>query len=562
MKAFQNLSIRTKVILAFAFVLTVTVGLGTFAVQRLGAVNDAAAEIRDNWLPSTHMLGIVWHDTMRYRQIEAAHILAGTAEQKAKEAATMTKLNEEIAKNWHDYQPMVSPGEERRLADQATQGWDRYLDLSRKLVEISNKGDRDAATAAYTGEMRTTFNKYGDTLYAAIHLNTQEGAKSANRGSSIYSEARIYIWIALGLAGLLCAVIGYFIVAGVSKPILSLCGAMGRLAGHDLGTEIVGTDRKDEIGAMARAVEVFKESMVKGEALASAQREEQAKKEARQEAVERHIGKFEGFVKEALGALSAASTELHATAESMSATAEETSRQTSAVSAAAAEALSNTQTVAAATEELSSSVTEISRQVTHSTQIASLAVEEASRTTGTVEGLAQAAQTIGEVVSLINDIASQTNLLALNATIEAARAGEAGKGFAVVASEVKALASQTAKATEEIKSQIAGMQGATGEAVSAIKGIDKTIAEMNEIAATIAAAVQQQGAATQEIARNTQEAAKGSAEVTRNVGEVGVAAGQTGEAAAQVLAAAGELARQAETLSADVETFLAGIRAA
>ncbi|MGB8274693.1 MAG: methyl-accepting chemotaxis protein [Alphaproteobacteria bacterium] len=261
-------------------------------------------------------------------------------------------------------------------------------------------------------------------------------------------------------------------------------------------------------------------------------------------------------VNEVVGVVASASTEVESTAESLAATAEETSRQSTAVAAAAEQATGNVQTVASAAEELSSSVAEIGRQVAQSAKIANKAVEEAIRTDNTVRGLADAAQKIGEVVNLINDIAGQTNLLALNATIEAARAGEAGKGFAVVASEVKSLATQTAKATEEIAGQIGSIQTATNDAVAAIEGISATIKQINEIATTIASAVEEQGSATQEIARNVQQAAAGTTEVSSNITGVTQAASQTGDAAGQMLSAARELAANANTLRGEIDQFL------
>jgi methyl-accepting chemotaxis protein len=272
------------------------------------------------------------------------------------------------------------------------------------------------------------------------------------------------------------------------------------------------------------------------------------------------IADFETNVKSVVDQVAAASTEMRATAESMAASSEESVRQSNAVAAAAEEATANVQTVASASEELSSSISEISRQVSQSSKIAQEAVQEAERTNETVQGLAEASTKIGEVVNLINDIASQTNLLALNATIEAARAGEAGKGFAVVASEVKNLANQTARATEDISSQIAAIQQATTGAVEAIQGIGKTIDEVNEIAGTIAAAVEEQGAATNEISRNVQEAATGTQEVSQNIQGVSQAANEAGQGASEVLSAAEELSKQSEDLGNQVDAFLVQIK--
>jgi methyl-accepting chemotaxis protein len=353
------------------------------------------------------------------------------------------------------------------------------------------------------------------------------------------------------------------VVRIVLKPLGRLGSAMVALSAGDLATAIGGTERRDQIGVMARSVQAFKDGMLEAARLRAGQDELKARSDAEKKSImNKMAGEFDNGVRAALDALAAAASEMRATSQSMSTTAEETSAQATTVAAAAEQASANVQTVATATEELSSSVAEIGRQVAESTRIAGEAVGEATRTDATVHGLSAAAQKIGDVVKLISDIASQTNLLALNATIEAARAGDAGKGFAVVASEVKGLANQTAKATEEISAQVAAMQGATGEAVEAIQRIGGTIGSLNEIATTIASAVEEQSAATQEIARNIHEAAQGTGQVSSNIVGVNQAAGETGAAANRVLVAADELGKQAETLRADVDSFLAHVRAA
>ncbi len=356
-----------------------------------------------------------------------------------------------------------------------------------------------------------------------------------------------------------CWLVSRDITASLSR----LKDAMRRLAGGDLSAAVEGTDRTDEVGAMAAAVQVFKDNAVEIGRLKAEQKEaEQRAAEENRKAMHQLASDFEESVGEVVQTVSSAATEMESTAASMNATAEQSSRQATAVAAASEQASANVQSVASAVEELSSSVGEIGRQVTTSSTVAAKAVNEAEHANGLVGALADAAKQIGVVTEMISEIAGKTNLLALNATIEAARAGEAGKGFAVVASEVKGLANQTARATHEISNQIAAMQSATTETVAAIQTIGSTISQLSEIATTIASAVEEQSAATQEIARNVEQAAAGTSEVSSNIAGVMQAVGATGAAAEQVLSAAGELARQGESLRSQVDGFLSAVRAA
>jgi methyl-accepting chemotaxis protein len=348
----------------------------------------------------------------------------------------------------------------------------------------------------------------------------------------------------------------------VGRPLRRTLGVIDALTAGRHEVDVPDQARADEIGAIARALQLFKDNagrmrQLEVEAAAEKQRAETARREALLALADR----FEADVKSVVDAVAAGATEMQATAEAMSATAEETSRQSAAVAAASEQASANVGTVAGATEELSTSIQEIGRQVESSTRIAGQASAEAIQTTELMRNLAGTAQQIGQVVELISTIANQTNLLALNATIEAARAGEAGKGFAVVASEVKALAGQTARATEEIAGKAQEIRQATESACGSIDGISVTIGQVNSIASAIAAAVEQQRAATRDIAGNVAEAARGTAEVSANIGGVTHAAGETGAAATQVLGAAAGLAREAEALRGQVADFLATIRA-
>jgi methyl-accepting chemotaxis protein len=558
----NNITIRTKIISAFALVLAVTVGLGVFAIQRLSAVNDNAVQLSGNYLLAATQLGDVNGAAMRFRQLEATHILATTAEDRAKEETTLATVLAELNKAYSTYATTIDAGEERQLNDELAPLWTQYLALHDKLIELSRKDDDKDAQKLYVGDMRTTFNQYYGTLNKIVAYQAEGGKKEAQTAADTYRLAWDFVIAALVMAAILCIGAGIVIVTGVSSPIKRMTNAMGHLAKHDLTTVIEGLGRKDEIGQMAAAVQVFKDSMIEGDRLKAEQEVAHQRAAARTAKMDELTRNFESSVGSVVQAVASQATQMESSAQSMSATAEETTKQASAVAAASEQSSANVQTVASATEELSSSISEISRQVSQSSQIAANAVSEASKANDMVQGLVGASAKIGEIVALINDIADQTNLLALNATIEAARAGEAGKGFAVVAAEVKNLATQTSKATEEIGTQITGVQGATQDAVQAIASISKTIAEIDQIATAIAAAVEEQGAATQEIARNVEEAAKGTQEVSSNIGGVTEAANGTGAAAGQVLTSAQALTGQSSHLKDLVQTFLAGVKAA
>jgi len=374
------------------------------------------------------------------------------------------------------------------------------------------------------------------------------------------------IWV-LGLAILIIAVlsggIAWLIGRSISRPLDQLGARMRGLADGELDAKIPGTERGDEVGAMAATVQIFKDNAlrIRGHEKIEAETRQRAAAE-RRSTMDNIANDFERSVKGIVSSVATAAAGMQTTAQSMTATASDASARAATVGAASDSASNNVGTVAAAAEELSSSVAEISRQVTQSSNIAAQAVGDAERTNATVKVLSTGAEKIGEVVKLIHSIAAQTNLLALNATIEAARAGESGRGFAVVASEVKALANQTAKATEEIATQVSAMQSSTSEAVLSIGGITETIAQMSEITTSIAASVQQQGEATREIARNIQSAAAGSSEINAHIGGVTTAAAATGLAASDVLSNARELDNQSGMLRHAVDEFLAKIRAA
>ena len=478
-----------------------------------------------------------------------------------------------------DGSPALASQTRSQFTDAASRGgamMAKLTDLDRRKMAMSYTAMLRVYTTGFNAVVKATTERdrlvtevlipVGDSIAAEAEQLTVASVEHQKR---LGEETGAFITKALSVmiaASLVAVVLGLatalLIGRGLSRPVVAITDRMTRLAGGDRSVDIPGLDRADEIGGMAKALQVFKDSLIESDRLAASQRADHEAQRSRGERIDRLTQEFDRLVLAALGRVSAAATQLQATAQTMSATAEQTTRQADAVASASHEATGNVETVAAATEELTASIAEIGRQVAESTRIAGQAVATAEKTDGTVRGLVDAAQRIGEVVQLITDIASQTNLLALNATIEAARAGEAGKGFAVVASEVKSLAGQTAKATEEIASQIGAIQQTTQGVVTAIAGIGGTIGSINDITTAIAAAIEEQSAATNEISRNVQQAAAGTQEVTGSIFQVTQAAGEAGNAAAQVLTAAGELSRQAELMRQDVETFLNDIKAA
>ena len=376
---------------------------------------------------------------------------------------------------------------------------------------------------------------------------------------SAFTLLGIVVAALLAVTALLCTVI----VRGITGPLAQVTEAVTELARGETEIEIDTEERADEVGDIQRAVVVFRDNVIEMSKMREEQAEAQERAEAeKKKAVNDLADGFESSVKVVVDAVASASSEVKAMAESVAGTADDTKNRSASVVTAAEQASGNVQTVATAAEQLNASVTEIGRQVSRASEIAAEGARQAERTDSDVAGLVEAAQKIGEVVSLIADIAEQTNLLALNATIEAARAGEAGKGFAVVASEVKSLATQTAKATDDISQQVASIQDATSGAAEAIRAIGGTVNEINEIATAIASAMEEQGAATQEIARNVQEAAHGTQEVTTNINQVTASADEAGQSAGTMVEAANDLARQAETLSSEVDGFVGKVRAA
>ncbi|MFD2184901.1 methyl-accepting chemotaxis protein [Rhodoplanes azumiensis] len=426
------------------------------------------------------------------------------------------------------------------------------------LASALERGD-----ALFAGEMVPAIDRL-QAKTAATEASLQADFAASRKLSETTIAGTVRVQQILAAAALvLGALMAWLIGRGIAGPIRRITAVLMQIAGGDKTVEIPYVERRDEVGDNARAAQAFKENLIRIEEAEAERHAAEARGAAERKALMQKLaGDFEGAVGGIVETVSTASTELEAAAGTLTRTAETTQALSTAVAAASGQASANVQSVASATDQMTASVHEISRQVQESSRIAAEAVRQAEKTDSRIVELSHAAQRIGDVVKLITAIAEQTNLLALNATIEAARAGEAGKGFAVVAQEVKALAAQTAKATGDIASQITGMQAATSESVTAIKEIGGTIGRIAEIASSIAAAIEEQGAATQEIARNVQQAARGTEEVARNIGNVEVGAGETGSASAQVLSAAQSLAGESNRLKAEVARFVSTVRAA
>ena len=560
----RRLGLGAKLGAGFAALTLFSVLLGAFAINRMSAVDAASADVSSNFLPSSvqsAQLALSIEDVRRL-QLRYMLVLPGAPDAKegiAKLQASIDQANAEREK----YEPFVDAGEERqRYTTVFGPFWKDYQADVAKSMRLKDAKQDAAAVEVATGKSQSDFDGLLNFMTWDLSYNRNGGLAAAAEARALYVSTWWLIAGSIVLVLVVSSLTALGLIRHISRPLAAMTGAMLRLAGKDMAATIPCIGRHDEIGSIASAVQVFKENMIAAAQSVREQEAEQRGKVQRADRLNALVSGFEIKITEMVGMLAAASTEMEATARAMTTTADQTNQQASVVASAAEVAGTGVQTVAVAAEQLSSSITEISRQVMQSARVSEKAVADVRRTDVVVRALAEGAKKIGDIVGLITNIASQTNLLALNATIEAARAGDAGKGFAVVASEVKSLAQQTAKATDEIGTQISQVQAATTEAVEAIRGISSVIEEIGAIATMIAAAVEEQGAATAEIARNVQQTAASTQTVTSNIAGVSQAANETGAAASQVLEAASGLSRQANGLSNEVSEFVTSVRAA
>ncbi len=580
----KNLNVGVKVLAIVGFCLLALVGVATLSITQMMKIGSEIEAVAERDIPLTgiitqitvHQLeqSINYERAVRFGEAMAHDSHA--AEQFEKAVATFEELAAKVDNELKQGEELAAEAVSKAHSAEEKQEFQKVSDALVKIDAEHGTFDEhviEVFTLLSKGYLQEAVEKEElieqeeealnhelVALLTEIAVFTEKATRTVEEHEKFTLQLLIGTTIAVFLTalGMAWLLVQWVII----RPLRETVTSLNSLTAGDIDVTVT-VRSEDEIGKVAQALEVFREKLIENKEMeARAAEQKEAAERERKEALLGMADNLEGSVGGIVQVVSSAATEMQSSAQALTATAEETSAQATAVAAASEQATTNVNTVAAATEELTSSIGEINRQISQSSEITAKAVEEAGRTTEIIQGMAQMAEKIGDVVSLINDIAEQTNLLALNATIEAARAGDAGKGFAVVASEVKSLAGQTAKATEEISSQIGDMQSVTGDSAKAIEGISGIIHEVNEIASSIAAAMEEQGAATGEISRNVQEASQGTTEVSSNIAGVSQAASETGQSASQVLEAAGELSSQSETLRAEIDRFLAEIRAA
>ncbi|MGZ6040592.1 MAG: methyl-accepting chemotaxis protein [Asticcacaulis sp.] len=555
-------SIRGKFALAFGILMVLSIATGAFSILKLNEVSTIGRKLEGE-IAAVSTLGDLSRTSQTLSLISFLQHYSTTPDSRAVFAREAASTRSEFSKSWSEYISMVSGDQEAQLADNLRKAWQHFLAVQEEVSDL----DRAGLTSEAGDVLMNDLNVERQAFYTAVRkvqvFREQKARDASAEAARVNGSARLWIVLALGSLTLFCVIVGWLLSNSISGPVARMTKVMLRLAAHETDIVVPDTNRKDEIGGMAGALNIFKEKLGEAEALRASQSVlEQDMQRQRREEVTRLAQDFEDVIGAIVTTVSSAAIELQTSAQTLSSAAEQTSAQSFAVESGAKLAADNVRSVAAAIEELAASARQVGQQVTRSGDITGAAVSQAERTRSVMDALRHDAAEVETVVALITDIATKTNLLALNATIEAARAGDAGKGFAVVASEVKGLASQTSKSTTTIGVSIDKMQTSTGQAVAEISGIERTIAEVNDIASSISQSVSQQEQTTAEISRNVHEVSRTTEEVTRNINGVARAAQESSEGAVRVLGAAQALAQQSERLKTEVDRFLNRVRAA
>jgi len=557
----SSINLRSVIIGSAVVLFMISIGIGIFSVFRIGLINEAnrsiAGEIR-----AVTILGTMKQLSQELRALDVLAHNAQSDEARRDYLAQVAKAQDSFSRAWSAYAPTIAGADEQRLAHALREAWQHFLAVESEAAALERAGERELADTVFEASLQSEAATFAQAVDIVLNHRQDRAFTQTAAADAVGAASRLAVTIAVALAAILTLGIVWFILRRVAAPIAGMTRAMEQLAEDDLTVAVPSVERNDELGAMAGALQVFKDNMQRARAVEAEAAEVRAEAEQQRRVAMHEMARgFEASVGGIVGTVATAAVELRGTADLMSRVAGETAHQSTTVAAAAEQARSNVQSIAAA-DELGTSIQEVGRQAEVTARMASGAAAEAVQTAALVKALTGAADRIGDVVGLIAKIAAQTNLLALNATIEAARAGDAGRGFAVVAAEVKVLAGQTKQATDDIARHVGVIQGSTNEAVAAITGITTRVEDMSRAVASIAAAVEEQGAATQEIVHSITRAVDGTSGVSTHIAGVAGTAEKAGATAGGVLDAASALSRDAERLGAEVARFLQNIRAA